>query len=253
MPDQLSERQLAEKLYHDEKHRDANALVDQRKADSAYNFYWGLVGNVKGLKVLDYGCGNGWLSVLLAKSGADVCGIDISEELIKKADALRDRQGLGKRISFKVMAAEDLTFPDRSFDLALGSAILHHTDIDRALSNISRVLKPGGRAIFIEPLNQNIFLKLWRKLTPWRRSPAEKALTDAELAAIKRIFPGAKFHFFDLASIFTKGLLVISPENRLLLYANSRMERFDAAFIKRCPSLGKYCAVVVLELLNDRV
>ena len=94
------------------------------------------------------------------------------------------------------MPAEDLSLPENFFDLIAGSAILHHTDLNLAVQNIHRVLKPGGRAIFIEPMNQNIFLKIWRALTPWRRSTEERALTKRELTFIQSAFPEVKNNFF---------------------------------------------------------
>jgi SAM-dependent methyltransferase len=48
-----------------------------------------------------------------------------------------------------------MSFPDDSFDLVFGSGIIHHLDIDRALGEIARVLRPGGRAVFVEPLGLN--------------------------------------------------------------------------------------------------
>jgi ubiquinone/menaquinone biosynthesis C-methylase UbiE len=149
------------------------------------------------------------------------------------------------------MPGENLTFSDNYFDLCLGSAILHHTDLNLAIKNIYRVLKPGGRAIFIEPLNQNLFLKCWRKLTPWRRSPAEKALINDDLKFIRELFPNAKFHFFTFSSILTEGVMIIFPNNRFVSSINRLLERFDNKLLNLFPSLGKYCAIVVLEINKD--
>jgi len=250
LKDQLSERQKIEKDYHNERYKSDVSLIINRNSAYAYKFYWNLFGDVKGLRILDFGCGNGWLSVLLANRGAKMWGIDISEELIKQAKQLADKEGLLEKISFHEMPAENLTFEDNFFDLILGSAILHHTDLYLAINNLYRVLKPCSKAIFIEPMNQNIFLKIWRKITPWRRSPVEKALTYEELKLIQNIFPYAKFYFFNLTSIFTQGLLLLSPKNKLLLFVNGLLERFDGLCLRVSPSLGKYYAVVVIELVK---
>lgn len=248
MTGHLSDRQKAEKAYHDGKYRNKSANEPASGLDAAYGFYWSIIGDVKRLKILDYGCGNGWLSVQLAKSGAEVCGIDISGELIRKANELKAKHGLADSISFHEMPAENLTFPDAYFDIIAGSAMLHHTELEAALKNIARVLKPGGRAIFIEPMNQNLLLKIWRALTPWRRSSTERALTAAELRLIKDVFPNVRFHFFDFSTIISHGLLTIAPKSKILLSLKRLLDRADSVILNAAPWLGRWCAVVVMEL-----
>jgi len=248
MEDKLTERQIIEKTYHDRKYKSDLVFPVDKGESIAYRYFQNLIGNVQGLRVLDFGCGTGWMGIALARSGAQVYGIDISEELIKKAMQLAEHERLSTKIRFQEMAAEKLAFPDGYFDVIFGSAILHHTDIEIALQNISRVLKPDGRAIFVEPMNQNIVLNIWRKVTPWRRSPAEKALRDSELKLIQAMFPASKFHFFTFFSILTEGLLIISPTNKIFRFLNGFMERLDGVILRTFPSLGKYSAVVVMNL-----
>jgi len=121
-----------------------------------------------------------------------------------------------------------------------------------AMNSIARVLKPNGRAIFLEPMNQNILLKVWRKLTPRRRSPSERALSVDDLKLIQSFFPEAKFHFFTFFAIFSEGLLILSPTNKLLLFLNELLEHVDKMLLKAFPSLGKYSAVVVMDLRKDK-
>ena len=250
MKNQLSERQRIEEIYHDEKYRsDAFSKTYKGGESRYYRFFWELIGSVNGLKVLDFGCGNGWVGVRLARAGAKkVWGIDISGELIKKGKKWIKDEGLSSKVDLKKMAGENLTFSDNFFDLILGSAILHHTQLDLALKNIYRVLKPGGRAIFVEPLNQNIFLRIWRKVTPWRRSPAERALTNKDLKFIHGLFPKARYFFFGFTSIFSVGLILFFPGNKLLLFVNKLFQRLDRYLLNLFPVLGKYCSVVVMEL-----
>jgi len=248
MNDLLSERQKIEKNYHNLKYSSDNLTNSVVRESTAHKYFASLIGDVKDLRVLDYGCGKGWIGVNLAKSGADVYGIDISEELLKQARNLSKVEEVSDKIHFIEMSGENLTFENDYFDLVLGSSILHHTEISLSLNNILRVLKPDGRAIFIEPLNQNIFLRLWRKITPGRRSPAEKALTNNELELIRKTFAESKFIFFTFLSIFSEGLLILLPRNKLLLFFNDLMEMFDKLILKVVPSLGKYSAVVVLDL-----
>jgi len=150
--------------------------------------------------VLEYGCGVGNFSFELAAVAARVTGIDISPESVAKARrraASLDRQAM----VFEVMNAEAMTFPDESFDVVVGSAILHHLDLERASAEIMRVLRPGGRAIFLEPLGHNPALVLFRKLTPSMRTSDEHPLTMRELALLKERMGVADYRFFHLCTL----------------------------------------------------
>ena len=86
------------------------------------------------------------------------------------------------------MPGERLTYPDNSFDMAVGFAILHHLDIPLALSQLRRVLKPGGRAFFAEPLASNPLIRVYRRLTPQYRTPDETPIDLPTLRAQLRSF-----------------------------------------------------------------
>lgn len=141
----------------------------------------------KGRKVLDYGCGRGEYSLELLKLGADVEEIDISQSYIDKAAATCREKGYDEaRFRFQVMDAHKLTFPDESFDFVVGNGILHHLDYPTAFAEIHRVLKPGGRAIFQEPLSGNPLLGLLRMLTPRARTEDERPFAAADLRRIAK-------------------------------------------------------------------
>jgi ubiquinone/menaquinone biosynthesis C-methylase UbiE len=99
-----------------------------------------------GLKVLEIGCGLGTDGAQFAKAGADYTGIDLTEAAVDLARKRFELFGLGG--SFRVSDAESLDFPSDTFDLVYSHGVLHHTpDTARAIREVHRVLKPGGRAV----------------------------------------------------------------------------------------------------------
>jgi SAM-dependent methyltransferase len=100
----------------------------------------------QGKRVLDIGSGNGYVLSKYAKEGADVIGIDLTPTAI---DLCKKRfQLLGLKGDFRVADAEKLPFEDNSFDCVCSMGVLHHVpDTEKAVSEIWRVLKPGGRLI----------------------------------------------------------------------------------------------------------
>jgi len=99
-----------------------------------------------GLSVLEIGCGLGTDAAQFAKAGARYTGVDLTEAAIDLARRRFEISGLPG--NFQVADAENLDFADASFDRVYSHGVLHHTpDTARAISEIHRVLKPGGHAI----------------------------------------------------------------------------------------------------------
>ena len=139
-----------------------------------------------GRRVLDLGCGRGERSVDLLGRGARVDGIDISPVYVGQAEAAARAAGHApERFAFVAGDAHRLPYDDQTFDLVVGDGILHHLDLDRALGEVHRVLVPGGRALFREPLLDNPLLKLFRALTPKARTEDELPLSRRDLARIR--------------------------------------------------------------------
>lgn len=131
---------------------------------------------------MDYGCGSGENSVILSALGSHVTGIDISPELIALSE--RRMEVTGFRWQARVASAYATGDPDNSFDVVFGAAILHHLDVGDAAQEISRILNPGGRAIFSEPIRDSGILRRLRAITPVpvrNASPGEYPLTTAKI------------------------------------------------------------------------
>jgi SAM-dependent methyltransferase len=100
----------------------------------------------RGLKVLDVGCGNGYVLSRYARQGAEVTGVDLTGtavDLSRKRFALENLPG-----TFLETDGETLPFPDNSFDIVCSMGVLHHTANPAPMVHeMHRVLKPGGRCI----------------------------------------------------------------------------------------------------------
>ncbi len=107
-----------------------------------------------GDRVLDVGCGTGDLCLLAARRvgpGGRVTGVDISEEMLAVGRRKVAEAGLADRVELLRANALDLPFPDRSFDVVTSGFVLRNlADLPRALAEMVRVLRPGGRAAILE-------------------------------------------------------------------------------------------------------
>jgi SAM-dependent methyltransferase len=204
-----------------------------------------LLGDVTGRRVVDFGCGSGANSVLLAGRRAHVCGVDISEDLIRLAVRRLAVNGRAGGARFVVGSAHDLPFPDGSVDVVFGIAILHHLDLALVSREVHRVLKPGGRAIFQEPVRNSRVVRFLRSLVPYQApdiSPYERPLTDRELEAFAAPFASVRTRAFGLPYVQAAQLLPVIRNRMAPLYAS------DAALLRRFPSLRYYAGIRVVEV-----
>ena len=102
----------------------------------------------KGKKIFDIGCGNGYVCSKYAIEGARVYGVDLTKKAIKLS--YKRFKYLRLKGNFKQASAEKLPFPNNSFDCVCSVGVLHHVkNTNKALKEIFRILKPGGRLILM--------------------------------------------------------------------------------------------------------
>jgi ubiquinone/menaquinone biosynthesis C-methylase UbiE len=139
-----------------------------------------------------------------------------------------------------------MQLPDRHVDVVVGSGIVHHLDIPKAMAEVRRVLKPGGLAIFAEPLAHNPALQWYRRRTPELRSADEHPLTMADLSAIARGFSSAKVTYFGLVAPVL-GLLSADPKSGSL---STRFAWWLDRMLCSVPGLNRYAWYCLIELKN---
>jgi ubiquinone/menaquinone biosynthesis C-methylase UbiE len=127
------------------------ALEDRAKAPTYRAMFHALIDLIApraGESILEVGCGAGSLVRLLAQRLGDanlITAVDLNPFLLREATALAKAAGLDRAIRFGPGNAETLPFPDNSFDHAYSVTVLEECDADKALGELKRVVKPGGR------------------------------------------------------------------------------------------------------------
>ncbi|NDJ74685.1 MAG: methyltransferase domain-containing protein [Chloroflexi bacterium] len=150
-------------------HRLVEAYVDEQ-----------LGSDHSGQALVDFGCGWGEWACYFATLGFEVWAQDISEGNVKLADLRAQRNNLDVRIHTSDCTATE--FPDVHFDMATGMALVHHLTLEeeqRFYDEVYRVLKPGGYALFKEPLKEMAWFRRVVELVPVRdkRNPRPSRLS----------------------------------------------------------------------------
>ena len=140
-----------------------------------------------GQRALEVGCGTGVFLEAAATTGADIVALDLSADLLARA---RARVAATGKVRLSLGNAEQMPFRESSFDAVYGSSILHHLNIDAALAEVHRVLRPGGRIVFAEPniLNPQVAIMFHLGLTKkyFGVSPDEMAFSRFRAARALR-------------------------------------------------------------------
>jgi SAM-dependent methyltransferase len=179
---------------------DPAALVNY--ADRCDRTLMDLVGNVKGKTVLDLGCGNGVVSVYLAKSGAAVTSIDTSLVAINNTMALATFNKVDSLIEPHCLDSTKINTLGRSFDLVVGRFILHHIEpFDSFTDTLLASMTKGGRAIFLENNSRNPLLIFFRRFfvgrfgIPKRGDDEEYPFEPRETEMLKKRFNRVRVYY----------------------------------------------------------
>lgn len=244
----LEERHLREETFHDEKamEESKDSFYEHGAAWYAYEKMLKMAGDLQNKQVLDLGCGTGWASIVYAEKGAEVTGLDISDDSLRIARQNVRQKGLEDKIRFKKGVAEDLPF-NRQFDLIIGIGILHHTDLELVSTSISKALKSGGKALFLEPLDHNPIIKVFRILTPRRRSRDEKPLEVTNIEDFKKDFGHVSYRGYNLLSLLAFMFVPIKAY-RIFRDCVKTLNRLDDFLFGMIPSIQRYCWGAIIEL-----
>ena len=211
------------------------------------------LGDIRGKSILDLGCGIGESSVYFAKQGGICTAADYSPGMLEVAMKVAEKNGVS--IKTAVTNAMDIKMEDNSFDIVYAANLLHHVEPEKALMEIHRVLKPGGKACFWDPLKHNPIINIYRRMASEVRSEDEHPLDIKILDFIRSIFKEVEFDTFWLCTlwIFLRFYLIerVNPNDerywKKIIYDEERirnrylfLEKIDKCLKKLIPFSRRY-------------
>lgn len=153
------------------------------------------VGPLEGARVLDVGCGAGATTAWLAARGAHVVGVDLSPESLARAQELLDLVGVEAQLELTPLESIGDLGP---FDCAVGRYALHHMDVGSLAPVLAGLVRPGGKAAFVETFASNPLLRLSRRHLvgrlgiPRYGTLDEHPLVASDVEALRRAFGSAR-------------------------------------------------------------
>ena len=203
-------------------------------------FEW--LGDLRGKRVLELGCGPGDYTIMMARRGAQVTAVDIAPASLSITHQRAEANRVHRAVQVNWMAAETLAFPAETFDWVVGFGLLHHADSTALAPEVRRVLRPVGRALFREPLGANPLLQFAREHLPYRdkhRSLNEHPLDYAQIEQAGQHFRASRVREFYLFSMISRA--VGSEMSFPALWA------LDEFLIQRVPAVHPWCRYALVE------
>jgi len=210
------------------------------------SYEFGFLGPLAGKSIIDIGCGYHPTPIYFALAGAErVSACDVSPKAVQFMRRLANIYGVADRVTVYESPVERMPFATGEFDLMHGEAILHHISLPPAAPEIRRVLKPGGRAVFKDPLGHNPLLEFVRDHMPavTGKSAAkgtDRPMTIEDVEGFGRLFASYEYRTFGLTSM--AAMLLRLPRQSM---ATRAMHAFDNAVIGNVPLLKRYAQYVV--------
>ena len=241
-------------------------VVESFEAPSACEnrYFLNRVGDLKGKRVLDLGCGLGESAVYFALKGARVTASDLSAQMLNVTKALAQKHGV--EVQTLKSPSHALAVSSGSFDLVYAANVLHHVELEGTLREIKRVLKKGGMLVSWDPLAHNPLINVYRRMAKEVRTADEHPLKLGEVAVFKKYFKDVEvkaFWFFTLL-IFVKFYLVdrIDPNKerywKKIIYDYKKfarwyvpLEKIDRFVLKVFPFLSRYCWNMLVLAKNE--
>lgn len=222
-------------------------------------------GDLSGLTVLDYGCGAAEGGIFMAKRGARVVAIDVSQGMLDLAQQLAAHHGV--QIETRQVESDRIPAADDEFDRIYGNGVLHHVPMATAIPELARILKPGGVASFIEPLPYNPLINVYRRIASEVRTDDEQPLSFRQIDQFRSAFDRVEHREFWLITlaVFVKFYIWdrVNPNKERYwkkIYTDASklesffepLKRLDSWLLRHVPVLGRLCWNTVITVSRPR-
>jgi len=204
-----------------------------------------LVEKINPQRILDFGCGGGWLSKILTSRDYKVVGTDINDTLLVSAKKITPHS------EFVITDNTRLPIKGNIFDLIIGIAILHHLNIHKALIECYNVLGDEGYVLFMEPNTLNPFMSIGRRILPSaihteNERPISSGYFIRELARIGFELKSVKYLFpYSFCISYLIGKIESNMTLRLVQIIYPLIKYSEMVF-ERIPLLNKIGGVIVI-------
>ncbi len=213
------------------------------------------LGDLKGKKLLDLGCGLGESSVYFALKGAEVTACDISEGMLEITRKLSQKRNVNVKI-LQAFSDNLKALADETYDIVYAGNLLHHVDIDKSLKEIVRVLKKNGKFVSWDPLAHNPLINIYRKIATEVRTEDEHPIRMEDIKLFKKYFKVVNYEttWFLSLWIFLKFYIIervdpnkerywkkIIKEHKRLEKEYLFLEKIDKKLLSVFPFLKRYC------------
>lgn len=183
--------------------------LELQKPYHSPEYFYSVMGKLKGKTVLDIGCGSGDTSLVLAAHGADVLGIDLSAKAISAAQRRANRHSFAGNLRFECQPLESYVITAKEkFDIICGHSILHHLlpVLGEFLNQSKKLSNPWTQFVFLEPMATSEFLRKLRLKLPvsMHGTEGERPLNKKDLKIISEHLPAIEVTYFECFNRFTK-------------------------------------------------
>jgi SAM-dependent methyltransferase len=210
------------------------------------SYEFNFLGPLAGKHILDLGCGYHPTPIYFALAGAaHVSACDVSPRAVEFMRRVAAIYGVADRVSVHECPAEKMPFASGEFDLMHGEAVLHHISLSAAAPEIRRVLTPGGRAVFKDPLGHNPVLEFVRDHMPAVTGKSAAKGTDLPMTIedvedFGKRFASYEYRTFGVSSM--PAMLMRLPRRSLF---TRTLHTVDNAVLENVPFVKRYAQYVV--------
>lgn len=218
------------------------------------------LGNIKGKRFLDVGCGLGEASVYFALLGADVTSSDLSQGMLDATTRLAHANGVSVRQH--LASAEDLQLqPGARYDIIYAGNLLHHVEIEQTISRIKPHLTDGGILVTWDPIAYNPAINIYRSMAKEVRTPDEHPFKWSDIKLFHKHFSTVETRYFWLTTLLIFVVMALvqrrNPNKerfwKVVVHEGEKWERFykpleklDRLLIRFIPPLRLLCWNVVI-------